>query len=290
MIQRLKNAIKTFAKICQHRPITAQIILVPPSEILKGKTVLVTGGTSGIGKAIATSFYQAGAHVILTSRTQQRAEQAAAEIDPSRTRVIGMAMDATDIKGMPERIEALKKTAPDQIIHILVNNAGLVGGGITNTTEEEFDRILSTNLKSVFFLSKMIAAEMVRNGIRGHILNIASSSSLRPAISAYTLSKWGIRGLTQGLAKMLAPHGIVVNGLAPGPTATPMLGKEDYSDIALPTNPIGRYALPEEIASMALFLCSSQGDTIVGDIVYMTGGAGVIENNDLDYRFEPGNQ
>lgn len=164
------------------------------------------------------------------------------------------------------------------------------GGGITNTTEEEFDRILSTNLKSVFFLSKMIAAEMVRNGVRGHILNIASSSSLRPAISAYTLSKWGIRGLTQGLAKMLAPHGIVVNGLAPGPTATPMLGKEDYSDIALPTNPIGRYALPEEIASMALFLCSSQGDTIVGDIVYMTGGAGVIENNDLDYRFEPGNQ
>ena len=131
---------------------------------------------------------------------------------------------------------------------------------------------------------------MVRNGVRGHILNIPSSSFLLPAISAYTLSKWGIRGLTQGLAKMLAPHGIVVNGLAPGPTATPMLGKEDYSDIALPTNPIGRYALPEEIASMALFLCSSQGDTIVGDIVYMTGGAGVIENNDLDYRFEPGNQ
>lgn len=111
-------------------------------------------------------------------------------------------------------------------IDILVNNAGLVGGDIRNTSEVDFDKIINTNLKSVFFLSRLIAEDMVKNGIEGNILNIASSSSLRPAISAYTLSKWGVRGLTQGLAKMFAPHGIVVNGLAPGPTATPMLGKK----------------------------------------------------------------
>lgn len=170
-------------------------------------------------------------------------------------------------------------------IDILVNNAGLIGGDIRNTSENDFDKILATNLKSVFFLSRFVASDMIKKGIAGNILNIASSSSLRPAISAYTLSKWGIRGLTLGLAKMLAPHGIVVNGLAPGPTATPMLNKIDYSDIALPSNPIGRYVLPEEIAAMALFLCGPQGRTIVGDIVYMTGGAGIIENNDLNYDF-----
>lgn len=144
---------------------------------------------------------------------------------------------------------------------------------------------MATNLKSVFFLSKWVACHMIRNKIRGNILNIASSSSLRPANSAYMISKWGVRGLTEGLAKMLVTHGIVVNGIAPGPTATPMLGKRDYSDVGLESSPIGRYALPEEIASMALFLAGPQGRLIVGDIVYMTGGAGIIEQNDVDYTF-----
>ena len=131
----------------------------------------------------------------------------------------------------------------------------------------------------------LITAILLVKNVKGNILNIASSSSLRPAVSAYTLSKWGIRGLTEGLAKMFVRNGIVVNGLAPGPTATPMLGKSDYSDIKLPSSPIGRYALPEEIAAMAVFLCGPMGRTIVGDIVYMTGGAGIIEINDINYDF-----
>ena len=150
-------------------------------------------------------------------------------------------------------------------------------------TEEEFEQVIKTNLNGTFFLSKTVAKYMIQNGIKGNILNIASSSSLRPAASAYTFSKWGIRGFTLGLAKTLAPYGITVNGLAPGPTATPMLHRDGH-DITFEKNPMGRFAMPEEIANMAAVLVSDIGRMIVGDIVYMTGGAGVITYDDIEYK------
>lgn len=126
---------------------------------------------------------------------------------------------------------------------------------------------------------------MKDNKIPGNILMVASSSSLRPAASAYTLSKWGLRGLTLGLARTLAPFGIVVNGIAPGPTATPMLLAEGEDNIYHPKNPAGRYAMPCEIANMAVMLVSNMGRMIIGDIIYMTGGAGLITNEDMNYTF-----
>lgn len=153
-----------------------------------------------------------------------------------------------------------------------------------NATEEVYDAVLDTNLKGTFFLSQFVGKYMKENNIKGNILNIASSSSLRPAVSAYTLSKWGVRGLTLGLAKALAPYGITVNGLAPGPTATPMLMK-DTSNITNNRIPLGRYVKPEEIANMAVFLVSEMGRSIIGDIVYMTGGAGVVTYEDMGYDF-----
>ena len=165
----------------------------------------------------------------------------------------------------------------------MVNNAGIGGGDISCTTEEEFDQVIQTNLKGTFFLSRVIARYMIENKIKGNILNIASSSSLRPAASAYTFSKWGIRGFTLGLAKTLAPYGITVNGLAPGPTATPML-KRDANDITFTNNPMGRFAMPEEIANMAVVLVSDISKMVVGDIVYMTGGSGLITFDDIEYR------
>lgn len=145
---------------------------------------------------------------------------------------------------------------------------------------------MDTNLKGVFFLSQIVGHYFRDNQIKGNILNIASSSSLRPAASAYTLSKWGIRGLTVGLAKALAPFGITVNGLAPGQTATPMLIKDERGgDLHCPGVPIQRYVLPEEIANMAVILVSDMGRAIMGDIVYMTGGAGVFSNDDMNFWF-----
>lgn len=148
----------------------------------------------------------------------------------------------------------------------------------------EYDTVMNTNLRGVFFLSKLIGKYMKENRIEGNILNIASSSSLRPAVSAYMLSKWGIRGLTLGLARAFAPYGITVNGIAPGPTATPMLLKDNSQGLANDTI-LGRYALPEEIANMAVFLVSGLGKTIVGDIVYMTGGSALVSFEGIDYSF-----
>ena len=125
---------------------------------------------------------------------------------------------------------------------------------IMASTESLVGFVLNTNLKGVFFLSQAVGRYMKDNKIKGNILNIASSSSLRPATSAYTISKWGIRGLTLGLAKSLAPLGIVVNGVAPGPTATPMIMHGDRSNITFDHIPAGRYAMPQEIANMAVFL------------------------------------
>ena len=285
ILRKAKNTVKAFTKLLQHRPISATINIVSPTDTLKGRTVLITGGTSGIGKAIAETFYKAGAFIVITSRNDEKAKKVAFGIDPKGKNVIGMSMDNADISNLESRFNEIINSLPSKKLDILINNAGLVGGDIRTTTELEFDSIISTNLKSTFFLSKFCAMHMIKNGIKGNIMNVASSSSLRPAVSAYTLSKWGIRGLTEGLAKMFAPYGITVNGVAPGPTATPMLGKSDYNDISLTSIPLGRYALPEEIAAMALFLCGPMGKTIIGDIIYMTGGAGIIENNDIDYTF-----
>ena len=122
-----------------------------------------------------------------------------------------------------------------------------------------------------------MAKYMVRNKIKGHILNISSSSALRPAWSPYNISKWGVDGFTRGLADELIKYGIIVNAIGPGPTATPML-VNDTSEGGLyhPTNPSGRFLLPSEVAHLAVFMVSDYGNMIVGDTYYITGGAGTI--------------
>lgn len=170
-------------------------------------------------------------------------------------------------------------------IDILVNNAGVNFVGIPNAIESEYDKVMDTNLKGAFFLSQIFGKYMIKNKIRGNILNIASASSLRPADSAYILSKWGIRALTLGLAKSLSKYGITVNGIAPGPTATPMMINKETSNIALNRLPLGRYITTEEIANMAIVLVGDMGRSIIGDIVYMTGGAGNLTYDDVTYSF-----
>lgn len=267
--------------------ITTNIVTIAPNELLKGRKALVTGGTSGIGYAIANAFLRSGASVTITGRTEHRLDDSIkklAEENPSaKDRISFVVMDNKEVSSFKTLFDShpiLKETG------ILVNNAGVLGGDISQVTEEDYDSILDTNLKGTFFLSQLVAWNMKERGIKGNILNIASSSSLRPATSAYTISKWGIRGLTLGLAKVLAPYGITVNGLAPGPTATPMLmGGVKIRDISLENNPTGRYAMPEEIANMAVVLASGMGRMVVGDIVYMTGGAGLITLDDTYYQF-----
>lgn len=275
--------------IFSKRPVytTANIVTLAPNELLKSRFALITGGTSGIGFAIAKLFLNSGASVCITGRSQERIDDACNKlklsVPESKDHIYGIVLDNQEVSAFPSTIDRI--IGIEGKIDILVNNAGILGGNISESTEKEYDTVLDTNLKGTFFLSRIVGKYMISNQIKGNILNIASSSSLRPANSAYTISKWGIRGLTSGLAKSLAPYGITVNGVAPGPTATPMLLKEDIHNISHPTLPAGRYVLPEEIANMALFLVSDMGRMVVGDIVYMTGGAGTLTFDDMNYSF-----
>lgn len=265
-----------------------KIDIVQLPNLLKGRNALITGGTSGIGYEIAKAYVLSGAKVVITGRNIERVQSARKKMEEElgiSNRVYGIEMNNLKTNRFQDDIEEVERLLGR--IDILVNNAGIGGGDIFTTSEEEYDEVMNTNLKANVFLSRIVARKMIEKNIKGNILNIASSSSMRPANSAYILSKWGVRSLTEGLALSLIPYGIVVNGIAPGPTATPMLGKDLKTNcLTRENNPIGRYVLPQEIANMSVILVSNMSRSIVGDIVYMTGGVGNITNTDFDYKFE----
>lgn len=263
-----------------------KVASMAPNNLLKGRCALITGGTSGIGFSIAEAFLNAGAAVIITGRSHDRIDAAIAKLPKGK--LAGIVLDNTKVdtfdNKFSEILEIIKLLGLFQI-DILVNNAGVNGQGMPNATEEEYDKILDTNLKGVFFLSQMFGKYFIQNGIKGNILNIASASSLRPATSAYSVTKWGVRGLTLGLAKALGKGGITVNGIAPGPTATPMMVKSGESNMNLERIPLGRYITPEEIANMAVILVSDMSRSIMGELIFMTGGAGNLTFDDVYYSF-----
>lgn len=285
-----KEAIKKLLrKIFRPKLVKAEISVLAPNQLLKGKKAVITGGTSGIGFQIAKSYLNAGADVLITGRSQSRIDDAIEKIikeTPSYNgRIFGLEMNVNDITNMEESFLKAVHLLGNRV-DILVNNAGIEGGNINNCTEEQFNAIIDTNVKGAFFLTRITARYMISWKIQGNILNICSSSSLRPANSAYGVSKWAMRGMTEGYARMLAPYGIIVNGIAPGMTATPMLKKQDSGeDIWHPESLVERFAIPEEIANMAVVMASGMCKMVVGDILYMTGGSGLIYNEDEYYNF-----
>ena len=284
MLSRIKHRIKSIFH--PQRVVNVKVVSMASNELLKGRCALITGGTSGIGFSIAEAFIKAGATVIITGRSQERIDTALSKLPKGK--FFGIVLDNTKVDSFESKfsniLEMLKNSNIFQI-DILVNNAGVNGQGMPNATEKEYDNILDTNLKGVFFLSQMIGKYFVRNNIKGNILNIASASSLRPADSAYSVAKWGIRGLSLGLAKALGKDGITVNGIAPGPTATPMMINNKELNMNLDRIPLGRYVMPEEIANMAVILVSDMGRSIMGELIFMTGGAANLTYDDVKYGF-----
>lgn len=251
------------------------------TELLKGKTALITGGSGGIGMAIAESFLKNGAQVILAGTTEEKLKASIKKLEEMglhyASRIRSIVINVNDIKSLPEKIRLASSLFESKKIDILVNSAGILShSDFWNMTEKEYDSIMDINLKGTFFMCQAMAVYMTENKIQGHILNVSSSSALRPAWTPYGISKWAIRGFTLGLADTLLPHGITVNAIAPGPVATAMLGKKEGDSINNPNNPIGRYAEPSEIANLATFMVSDMGNMIVGDTFYITGGAGTI--------------
>jgi NAD(P)-dependent dehydrogenase (short-subunit alcohol dehydrogenase family) len=248
---------------------------------MSGKVALITGSSSGIGRATAEAFAATGCRVLLAARREDAlADLAGAirkrggEAEVARTDV----SVAGDVERMVGRaIEAFGR------LDFAVNNAGIEGqpSPITDLAEEEWDRVLDTNLKGVFLCVKYEGRAMLECGNGGAIVNVGSVNSFLgvATASAYVASKHGLVGLTSSASAELAPRGIRVNLVCPGIIDTPMhrrlrqlLGDEVYDRMILPTVHLQRAGLPGEIARSIVFLCSEDASYITGTTLTPDGG------------------
>jgi 3-oxoacyl-[acyl-carrier protein] reductase len=268
MIKYLKKKLRRYL-IREH--LVPIYIKKEDKTLLNGKTALISGGSSGIGLAIAKKLKSAGCKVIIAGRNSKKLEKAANDFNLEY-----VVLNVSDIKETNLKITEISKK---EKIDILINSAGVhCQDKFGNVSEEAWDNVLDINVKGLYFLSQTIANDMILKNIKGHILNISSASSLKPSWTPYEISKRAVDGITQGMAHKLIAHGITVNGIAPGPTATPMLLFEDEkkTDLSWPANPSGRVSTVEEIAELALFMVAGTGNGIVGDTVFLTGGSGTV--------------
>ncbi len=241
---------------------------------LQGKRAVVTGGASGFGAGIARRFLDEGAAVMIADINLGAAEAMAAEIGAHVA-----AVDVSDNASM----EALAETAVAELggIDIFVNNAGIthLPQPMEEVTEEEFDRVLAVNAKSVYLSARHVVPRMKAAGA-GAILNIASTAGVspRPRLNWYNASKGWMITATKAMAVELAPHGIRVNALNPVAGETPLLKSfmgEDTPEIRakfLATIPLGRFSTPEDLGYAAAFLCSDEASMITGVAMEVDGG------------------
>lgn len=285
MKRKIKRIIKRI-KECFSKKISVPIPILQ-GNFLDGRVALITGGTSGIGFEIAKSFLNNNASVIIVGRNIDKLNKAIKELEREKkedTFVKGYILDVSSINEIEYAFNNIIEDLNGIRIDILVNNAGInVGDSIGRENPKTFEQVIKTNLEGTFFLSQIMYNYMKNNKIKGNILNVSSSSAIRPAITAYGLSKWAINGLTMGMAKKFIQDEIVVNAIAPGPTATDMLNKVKNDDISKSNSMVGRFILPEEVANIATILVSQMGRMIIGETIYITGGAGNLTLDDIEY-------
>ena len=274
LIQRLKKAIRCASYSFRDGDYaTARISYTDYGRTLSGKNILITGGSSGIGFAIANKCVQCGADVLITGRNKEKLDRAVKEIGGNHCH--GLVWDISSIHEIEERLNECFSVAGD--ISVLVNNAGIPPSKFWgNIDEEEWDKIYSTNVKGQFFLTQAIVKRWEKNPSHDYrkILNVSSQGGFVGATYPYRLAKWDIRGLTEGLGKSLIKKGIIVNGIAPGVVKTAMqsFSIEQGDNLYTNQNPLGRVILPEEIAELALFLISDASNAIVGQTIVCDGG------------------
>ncbi|HEY4336939.1 MAG TPA: SDR family oxidoreductase [Puia sp.] len=249
---------------------------MPQEQISKSsqRIAIITGGGSGIGLAIAEKFVQAGIQTIIIGRDE--AKLAAAK-DQLGALCHPISQDLNDLAAIPALIGRI--AAQYGRIDILVNNAGInMKKEFADVTDDEFERILHTNLRSVFAVSREVVRVMIPQG-QGNIINISSMAAQYgiPKVIAYTASKSAIEGMTKAMAVELSPLGILVNCIAPGFIATDMSSKALNGDAerkqkVFSRTPLGRLGEPADIGDAALFLASNQAKYITGVVLPIDGG------------------
>jgi glucose 1-dehydrogenase len=245
---------------------------------LKGKVAIVTGGNSGIGKAIAVALARQGANLVIDYISHPEAtEVLEQQIIALGDQAIGVDADVSKVADLQNLVNtAVKKFGR---LDIMVNNAGVeTRTSVLDTTEAQYDKVLQINLKSAFFGTQLAARQMIKQGGGGRIINITSVHEdwPMPGNTAYCLSKGGVRMLTRTAGVELAPHQIMVVGVGPGAVATP-INLSTMKDPALMKKldaaiPLGRMARPEEIASVVAFLAGDGASYITATTIFADGG------------------
>ncbi len=246
-------------------------------QLLKDKIALVTGGTAGIGKAIALSFAKEGASVVIFGTSSERAQEVVQEMQATASpsqKFTSKLLDISDKKAVDQAIgEVLAEFGN---VDVLVNNAGITADSLLmKMSEEEWDRVIAVNLKSVYNTCQALIRSMLK-ARKGKIINISSVVGLmgNAGQTNYAASKAGMIGMTKSLAKEVASRGICVNCIAPGFIQTSMTDRltEAQKEVIFEQIPMGRLGLASEIAHVAVFLASPMSDYITGQTVTVDGG------------------
>jgi len=251
---------------------------------LSGRAALVTGGGRGLGRSIAAGLAEAGAHVFLASRKLAACEEAAAEIEASGGRATALSADLT----RPETLDALVEAVLSRTerLHVLVNNAGFAWAApFYDFPLEGWDRTFGVNVRGVFWLSRQVAHHM-RDAGGGSIVNVSSISAFFGAtdeeqpVVAYMAAKGAVESLTRAMATKLAPDGIRVNSIAPGPFDTEMLDhiRKDPGALAHHDRqvPLGRPGTGDDIKGAALFLACDASAYVTGATLRVDGGISAV--------------
>ena len=244
---------------------------------LKGKRALITGGTHGLGMAMAEGLANAGAELVISSTTPSKLENALAYYSSKGYKVSGYIFDITDDKLAEQKVNEIESN--EGPIHILVNNAGIIKRELAkDMLIADFRRVIDVDLVGAFIMSQLVMNKMIERG-GGKIINICSMMSElgRNSVTAYAAAKGGLKMLTRNLATEWAKHNIQVNGIGPGYFATSQTAPirvdgHPFNEFIINRTPTGRWGNPEDLAGTAVFLASEASNFVNGQIVYVDGG------------------
>lgn len=244
---------------------------------LTGKRALITGGTHGLGQAMAEGLANAGAELVITGTTPSKMEEAIKYYKNKGFKASGYLFDVTNEVDAAKHIELITKELGE--IHILVNNAGIIKRELAITMPvADFRKVIDVDLVGPFIMSQLVARQMIERR-EGKIINICSMMSElgRNSVSAYAAAKGGLKMLTQNLATEWAKYNIQVNGIGPGYFATSQtepirVDGHPFNEFIINRTPAARWGNPEDLAGAAVFLASKASDFVNGQVVYVDGG------------------
>ncbi len=273
-MNKLKKIIFATVDLFKRKRIVPITCTVGLENEFNGRVALISGGTGGIGLSIARRLIESGCKVIITGTNEIKLKDLQKELGENAS---SLKLDYSNPDDFEDII--IKGSQIYGGIDIFINSVGVHTENVDfwNMTSTEFDRVMSINLKGSFFACQAMGKYMKENGIKGNILLISSSRGSEPVWSPYGISKWGLKGMTEGLAQLLLPYGIIVNAIAPGSTATSLIGVKEEDNIYSIENKAGRYVMPDEVASLAKLLVSDAGRMIVGEMVHISAGRGIFD-------------